>query len=80
MVTVTARDSGSLAPVSGVVLINNYSSTGQLVHIQFSTNTSRRVTLRRRRVVTADATEYLYPEGVVSAPGYQSAQLDMGFP
>jgi hypothetical protein len=79
-IRVTAVDSITQGPVNGRVLINSFSATGQPVHIQFATNTQTVVTLYRRREVTADDTLYVYPEGVVSATGYQSVQLYMGFP
>lgn len=78
-ITVTALDRDTQAPVNGTVVITNFNATGQRFHIQFPTNTQHVVTLYRHKQVTADGTEYIYPEGVISAPGYESVQLDLVF-
>jgi hypothetical protein len=79
MITVTALDSVTQAPVQGTVLINNFDAVGTPVRVQFPTNTPRQLILRRGKVTT-DELVRPYPDGSVSAPGYESEQLDLGFP
>jgi hypothetical protein len=78
-ITVTAVDSVTQAPVQGTVVINNFNADGMHVRIQFPTNTPRQLILHRGKATTDEAVRP-YPDGSVSAPGYQTELLDMGFP
>ena len=71
-VIVRAVDSQTGAPVAGKVRIDNITVA--------DTNTPFNYTFRRRQITIEGEIEIRYPFGMVTAPGYESAPIDFGFP
>ncbi len=69
---VRAEDAGTHAPVAGTVKITNPGSVAK----QFPVNTPFSFTFRAG--LTSSGEEVVFPRATVSAPGYATAQLDLG--
>jgi hypothetical protein len=71
-VVVRAVDSQTGAPVAGQVRIRNI--------VVGNTNTPFNYTFRTMRIGVPGEIEIQYPFGSVTAPGYEAATIDFGFP
>jgi hypothetical protein len=79
--TVRAEDAQSHAPVAGTVRLQNFTSDGGPVDLQFPAGTAVQATFREGRVRVFDQEERVWtiepasPSGTVSAPDYPSVDV-----